>query len=195
MKIRSTGIDTKRGSRTFTRYIGVSVAAVLLLVAPSTFAAGQAENSEAERAQIDEIVGEYAQENIDDEQEREEFEREVVEQLSERLVDVQGLEIALRAFDPDSDDFDGQAHADEVLAIVERTEEKVRRGESPHKAAASSRFEARERIPEHVSAGEENRERARDLRREAQKRANRGRDGVPGDPAGDAPDSGRPDRR
>lgn len=194
MKIQSAEMNTKKRSRKITCYIGAVTAAVLLLVAPSTFAAGQAENSDAERERIDAVVSEYAQENIEDEQEREEFERQLVQELSERLVDVQGLEIALRAFELGSDDYDGQEHANFVLGVVERTEERIRRGESPHKAATTSRFEARERVPQHVSTGNENRERARELRREAQERKDRGRGGVPGTPAGGAPDeAGRSD--
>lgn len=180
MWITNGRTTTRSSAAKIAGVIGVLSVAILLVVAPSAFAAGQAEYSEAEQEQIEAVVSEYAQENIDDEQEREEFQREVVGELSERMVDVQGLQIALRAFDLGSDDYDGQEHANVVLGVVERTEEQIRRGESPHEAATRSRFEVRERIPQHVSTGEGNRERARELRREARERSERGRDGVPG---------------
>lgn len=184
---------TNRSAPKLTRSIAVLVAAMLLVAAPSVFAGGEAELTDAEREQMDAIVSEYAQENIEDEEEREEFERQVVQELSERLVDVQGLEIALRAFELGSEDYDGEEHADYVLGVVDRTDEKIRRGESPHEAATRSRFEARERVSQNVSAGEANRERAREMRREARERSERGRDGVPG--VGDDDDDGPPGRR
>ncbi len=151
----------------------------LMLGAPSVFAAGEAENTEAERERIDELVAEYAEQAFEEEEEREEFHRIVVGELSERLVDVFGLEVALRAFDVDSEE-SAQELADFVVSSVDRTEAKLRRGVAAHEAAAISRTEVRARIPDHVTTGERHRERAQELRQRAAERTQRARTEVLG---------------
>ena len=171
-------MSTRRG--TFHGFLPWLVVVALMLGAPSAFAAGQVENTEAERERIDELVAEYADEAFDDEEEREEFHRIVVGELSERLVDVWGLEVALRAFDVDTGE-SARELADFVVGSVDRIETRLRRGMPAHEAAAISRSQERARIPEHVTAAERHRERAHELRRRAADRARRERPDIPRD--------------
>lgn len=122
-------------------------AAVLLLVASAAFAAGETENSEADRERTVEIVREYGDATIENEDEREDFNEAVMDQLSRQIVDVQGLEIALRAFEAD-EDAAGDALAEAVVEFVERTDERIRRGEPAHRVAVETRDRTRAGVPE-----------------------------------------------
>ncbi len=179
-------LNERTGSLSRIRFAALwLVAAAILFVAPAAFAAGEAENTEAERERIEEIVGEYADATIDDENERDAFNEEVVGELSQRLVDVQGLEIALRAFELD-EDADGGEFARSVVEFVDRTDERIRRGEPAHRAAVEARERTRGRVPEHVTAGEQQRERSREVRERATDRTEQVRSRVPG-ADGDSP--------
>ncbi|MCA1753191.1 MAG: hypothetical protein LC641_00540 [Spirochaeta sp.] len=169
---------------------GIILAVLAMFVAMPLLAAGAPENTPEEQQAIEDQVRSFAEKNIEDEQEREEFNRTVVGELSERLVDVQGLEIALRAFDL-GDEEDGEEFAQYVLETVARTEDRLRRGESPHRVEQSVREEARTRGPEQATQAERGRERSEEVRERVQERAPR--DTERGDEAREStPGAGRP---
>ncbi len=161
---------------------------ILMFASAPLFAAGAQENTPEERSEIEALVGEFAETTIADETERDQFNRVVLAELADRLVDVQGLAIALAAFDITADPSSGRAFADAVLERIDRTEQRLYRGESPHRVSAESRFEQRAGIPAHVSGAGRDTEFAASIRERVEGKLDEIRIRIPSAPAG--PDLG-----